>query len=136
MDYVLGFAFNDSGDEVLLIRKNRPSWQKGKLNGIGGKIEQDETPRMALVREFEEETGVTTAEDDWRPFGKMRGTDFTVHLFTIRNRFIYDADSMTDEKLKIVAVNRLKDYQIIPNLGYLIAMALDPDMLLCSISYN
>jgi hypothetical protein len=34
--YVVGFLFSPSGAEVVLIRKARPSWQSGLLNGIGG----------------------------------------------------------------------------------------------------
>jgi 8-oxo-dGTP pyrophosphatase MutT (NUDIX family) len=54
--YVLGFVFSQACDRVLLIWKNRPAWQKDKLNGIGGKIEAGETPKQAMEREFTEET--------------------------------------------------------------------------------
>jgi 8-oxo-dGTP pyrophosphatase MutT (NUDIX family) len=30
--------------EVLLIEKQKPAWQRGKLNGVGGKIEPGENP--------------------------------------------------------------------------------------------
>ena len=53
--YEVGFEFTASNDLVLLIRKNRPEWQKGKLNGIGGHIKVGETPLEAMRREFEEE---------------------------------------------------------------------------------
>ena len=54
--YVLGFVFSLDASRVLLIWKNRPEWQKGKLNGIGGKIEEGELPIDAMKREFSEET--------------------------------------------------------------------------------
>lgn len=54
--YVLGFMFDHEEKHVLLIWKNRPKWQAGKLNGIGGKIEAGETPLQAMEREFTEET--------------------------------------------------------------------------------
>ncbi len=41
--YVLGFAFDEDYEWVALIKKNRPQWQAGKLNGVGGKIEPNET---------------------------------------------------------------------------------------------
>lgn len=56
--YVLGFVFNRDLDQILLIRKNKPKWQKGRWNGIGGKIEKDETPEDAMHRECLEETGM------------------------------------------------------------------------------
>lgn len=52
--YVVGFLFN--GDDVLLLHKSTPVWQRGKINGVGGKIEPGETPHDAMVREFREET--------------------------------------------------------------------------------
>lgn len=57
IEYVLGFMFNEDESKVLLIMKNRPAWQAGKLNGVGGKIEAGETPIQAMEREFAEETG-------------------------------------------------------------------------------
>ena len=56
--YVVGFLFNPDMTEVVLIKKNRPDWQKGLLNGVGGKIESGEDPITAMIREFKEETGV------------------------------------------------------------------------------
>jgi hypothetical protein len=38
VEYVVGFAFDTDG-RVALIRKNRPEWQAGRLNGIGGHVE-------------------------------------------------------------------------------------------------
>ena len=37
--YVLGFLFSPDCKRVALIIKNRPDWQAGFLNGIGGKID-------------------------------------------------------------------------------------------------
>lgn len=54
--FVLGFIFNRQKDEVLLVEKKRPEWQKGFWNGIGGKIKLDETPWDAMDREAFEET--------------------------------------------------------------------------------
>ena len=36
---VVGFAFTEDRRSVILIRKNRPEWQAGRLNGVGGHIE-------------------------------------------------------------------------------------------------
>ncbi len=55
--FVLGLVFNQSKDRVLLIEKKRPVWMKGKWNGIGGHIEDYETPLQAMKRESKEETG-------------------------------------------------------------------------------
>jgi 8-oxo-dGTP pyrophosphatase MutT (NUDIX family) len=60
---VVGFAFKI--DRVVLIQKLRPEWQAGHLNGIGGKIEDGECAKDAMVREFEEETGVRVEAPYW-----------------------------------------------------------------------
>lgn len=64
-NYVVGFLFSTNKKEVVLIKKNRPDWQKGLLNGIGGHIE-DETPLEAMKREFLEETGLKI--EYWKQF--------------------------------------------------------------------
>lgn len=56
--YCAGFLFNRDMSQVVLIRKDHPDWQKGKLNAVGGHIESDETPAEAMEREFREETGL------------------------------------------------------------------------------
>jgi 8-oxo-dGTP pyrophosphatase MutT (NUDIX family) len=69
--YVAGFMFDVANKQVALIRKTKPAWQAGKLNGIGGKIEDGESPEAAMVREFLEETGCNTDRDDWSHFASL-----------------------------------------------------------------
>jgi 8-oxo-dGTP diphosphatase len=78
---VIGFLFDSRGN-VLLIEKNHPEWQKGRLNGIGGKIEKGETPLQAMVREFREEAGAVVTS--WREFAVMTGDGYQLNLFTAR----------------------------------------------------
>ncbi len=54
--FVLGLIYNRNKSHVLLVKKKRPDWQAGRVNGIGGKIEVDETPLQAMNREASEET--------------------------------------------------------------------------------
>ena len=71
-----------NNEDVALIRKNRPAWQKGKLNGIGGHIEQtDKTPYDAMVREFEEETGFSEYTCFWYEFASLEGESYKVYFF-------------------------------------------------------
>ena len=71
--YVVGFMFSNDLNYVALIRKGRPTLQKGKLNGIGGHIENGETGFETMVREFKEETGYGTDEKIWKYFAIMKG---------------------------------------------------------------
>jgi len=79
-EYVLGFCFNSSLTTILLIRKTHPAWQAGKLNGVGGKVEEGETPTQAMEREFREEACFET-KHGWVQFGSLRGDEWVVHLF-------------------------------------------------------
>ncbi len=137
--YVCSFAFSTDRQRVLLIRKNRPAWQAGKLNGVGGKMEPGETPHAAARREFREETGLDLAGSAFAHILTLQGADdisipappgapapktaWRGHFF----RLITDIDqarSITDEQLEIVPVNPLPA-KMISNLHWIIPMLLD-----------
>lgn len=94
--YVLGLLFTTKKDVVWLIRKNRPAWQRGLLNGIGGQVEtaKGERPDAAMVREFEEEAGLHI--DTWKFFCSL-GDDrsYQIHCYYAFSDEI--PTSMTDE---------------------------------------
>lgn len=134
-EYVLGFAFtpqNERGEfKVALIEKLKPDWQKGKLNGIGGKVEPHETAHMAMVREFKEETGVYVPGRSWDYIGKMRGDDsWCVYVYTTTHPDIINVKTVEQER--VVLLDPIKDiahiYQKgISNVPWLIYSCLDAD---------
>lgn len=100
ISYVVGIIFDELIDKVLLIRKNRPDWQVGKLNGVGGKIEQDETPNDAMVRECYEECGLLI--DNWVLFNTYTDDkDYLVYFFTAIVPSLDGAYSCTDELVEV-----------------------------------
>ena len=48
-------------NQVLLLKRKKDPWQN-KWNGVGGKIEANEPPLAASIREVEEETGIVLTE--------------------------------------------------------------------------
>ena len=101
MDYCLGFAFTVDGS-VALIRKAKPAWQAGKLNGVGGKIEDfDPSPAHAMTREFIEETGVFLEPHLWREVGAVEFDGGTVYVFTITDPMIQFVLTTTIEEVKL-----------------------------------
>ena len=124
--YVAGFLFNKEGDQVALIEKLRPEWQKFKLNGIGGHIEEGETPDEAMSREFREETGVEL--ESWVEYCVLSGPDYEVHFFQSYDDALYNVDTKTDEQVRIYDVDHILNPTIacpmITNLRWLIPMAL------------
>ena len=125
MKYVLGFIFDSSLEKVLLIKKERPDWQKGKYNGVGGKIEKKETPKQAMTREALEETDLLIAKKDWIPVGIKKGKEWSVEIFTtVYPQNLKNAKSMTDEKIYWVNIDQLPEKSI-SNLAWLIPLCLD-----------
>lgn len=118
--YVCGFMFDDDGS-VLLIEKLRPDWQTGKLNGVGGRIEDGESGEEAMRREFLEETGIDHA--DWKLFCVLKDARGWPVLFYRAEGAIQNAISTTDEMPLSCSVSNLPA-NVIPNLRWLIPMAL------------
>lgn len=111
--YVLGLAFDNEGNNVVLIKKNRPAFQAGLLNGVGGKVEPDEFgshPSRAMVREFREETAVQTEAAEWKQIAVLNGEDYRIHVFTAFDSWIYDhAMTNTDESIIKIPVSEIKE---------------------------
>ena len=125
MEYVAGLLFSDDGLSVTLIQKNRPDWQAGLYNAIGGKVEFGETPEMAMKREFIEEAGV---EIDWDARFVLEGPGYKVHFFSCHNtEAMTYLRTMTDEVVEVVEAYGLPE-NIIPNLWWIVPMMND-DML-------
>ena len=57
-NYVVIMLFNKNKDKLLLVKRNKKPY-KDCWNGIGGKIEENETPLEAAKRECMEETNIT-----------------------------------------------------------------------------
>lgn len=128
IEYCVGFYFFKGMDKVLLIRKNRPEWQRGLLNGIGGKIEKEETYREGMLREFQEETHMQTSVKDWHEVCILTFPKATIYIFTAESKSIAPDMwlSPTDEPLEIFNTIELQNRNdIIPNLRCLIPLALD-----------
>lgn len=126
-EYVVGFMYADTSRGVVLIRKNRPDWQAGLLNGVGGKRERGETLVQAMVREFYEETGVATVEGDWSQFCELEDTERggRVAFFAMLDRSLdlYAAvESRTDERIEKWAMDPAVPLGTVPNLRWLIPL--------------
>lgn len=125
--YVLGLLFRSCYSGVVLIEKTKPEWQAGCLNGIGGKIEPGENARVAMVREYKEETGVDTDNLQWIPFCEMSGDQFVVECFTSIDTESFECSTTNEEEriIKVDPVNFPNAYKCVPHLQWLIKMAMD-----------
>ncbi len=127
--YVVGFLI-DVNWNVVLIRKNKPEWQAGKLNGVGGKIEDtDADVHSAMEREFQEEAGVIFR--DWNLLTKIVDESVGYELFVFRG-FVEDVSkipvkSMTTEIIEVHNIMALYDQDILPSAMWMIHMCMDHD---------
>lgn len=126
--YVVGFAFNLERSSVLLVRKLRPKWQKGCLNGIGGKVEDGETHLEAMNRECLEETGLLLS---WIYRGMMTGINndgnpFECHIYYAYGN-IHQFKQMEDELLRVYPVQSLEGEKTVENLKWLIPFGISND---------
>lgn len=119
--YVAGFLFDGDVGRVILLRKSRPEWQRGLLNGVGGKIEPGETIHSAMLREGFEEIGINT---NWQHFVTLAypGADIAF-FYSIDDRAFQAARACEDEPIVSFPLTALVWSDVIPNLRFLVPMA-------------
>jgi 8-oxo-dGTP diphosphatase len=126
---VVGFLLSEDLRFVLLLRKARPEWQVGRLNGVGGhKEDVDTTFESTMRREFLEETGVQV--DDWAAMGEMGGDDWFVVAFCAKApiEVLKKAVQNTkdkDERAEIWPSTIHTRSQVVGNVAWLVPMAVD-----------
>jgi len=126
--YCLGFLFNPQLTEVALMEKiSKPGmeWQAGLLNGIGGKIQDSETPEFAMAREFHEEAALITAGKDWKPILLMEdGENFEVHVFAMQGD-LEKVETAEKETVSAFKLSTLAYSKTVPNCEWLIPLCKD-----------
>jgi len=127
--FVVGFPVDPVRREVALIHKLRPEWQRGKLNGMGGRIELGESPVGAMRREAAEEAGLTDVQ--WLQFHYERHANgpqlwfYVAAVDSLRER----VRTLTDERVVVVplpifSVDFLRNPDVyVYNLCFLVPMA-------------
>lgn len=125
-EYVVGFVFSADRMRLALIEKQKPKWQAGKLNGIGGKVEPGEQHAVAQSREFHEETGVLILPQYWRKFAVLAGPDYRVTCFVAFDDAVLNVQTMEKEQVVLILCNQFPLIpNLIDNLSYLVPLSLD-----------
>ena len=90
---VLVYAKSADGRVLMIHRDGNPGdYHAGKWNGLGGKLELDESPLEAAQRELREESGLAISAESFRALGTLlfpnfkadQGEDWLVFVFCAR----------------------------------------------------
>jgi len=129
IEYVNGFLFSPDRYHVALVLKNKPPWQAGHFNAIGGKKKPGETWLEAMAREFDEETGVHIKS--WEHTLTLRGSEWELRFYRAFFPLVHAVQTMESETILVVPVDRIghlgyvHGLHIIPNLAWALPLSLD-----------
>ena len=95
-------------EEILLLKKNNPDWQRGLYNGIGGKVELNTTPLETIIKKYQEELGANIS--NWIELDSeisSSGIEIVYFLTTLNEGEIKKLQSQTDERAELFSINNL-----------------------------
>jgi 8-oxo-dGTP diphosphatase len=123
--YVLALLFTPDRQQVVLVHKNRPAWQAGRVNALGGKIAPGENPREAARREVREEAGADVP--DWDEFLVWDDAQYRMHALRAFSDAALEARTVEDQDVFLADAGALPP-NVIDNLRWLVPLALDRDV--------
>lgn len=133
-EFVVGLVFTKDADNLLLIKKKRPAWQLNALNGIGGHIEEGESPLEAMTRECREEACLNIIA--WENFCQLHGEEcrdgkglWRCYYYRVFTDALWHAKTNTDERLIITTPHSLPS-NCVSNLYWQVPLALDRGIIL------
>jgi 8-oxo-dGTP diphosphatase len=130
----LGYVLSPDGRRVLLVRRDRrpDDPQRGKYNGLGGKLEANEDIVACLRREIREESGLECESlhlrgtISWPGFGKQ-GEDWFGFIFLIDRFTGVPFRDNADGPLEWIDVDRILDLALWEGDRYFLPLVFDRD---------
>ena len=122
---VVSVALIDIDDRILLAQRPKGRKMSGLWEFPGGKIEEGETPEVALVREVKEELGIDITESCLAPFSFASHDYDEFHLLMplyLCRRWKGIPTPKERQKLKWVRLENFSDYSMPPADLPLVAM--------------
>ncbi|MCF7931069.1 MAG: 8-oxo-dGTP diphosphatase [Acholeplasmataceae bacterium] len=133
--YTLGFIKRN--DEILMVNREKSPW-KGSWNGVGGKIDADESALTCIIREIAEETNIIVEHHQIKDKGILTWNDFAalgngLHLFLIEipKDYVYETPRKVREGIldwkKIEWINDFENYGVSHNIPYFLPTILNEE---------
>ena len=131
-------AFIKKNDEILMLNRNKSPWM-GSWNGVGGKIQPNETPLEGIIREVLEETNidVSTLKIEhkgiltWENFDAI-GSGLYIFLIDVDSKLDYLTPIQTDEGIldwkKIEWINDFNNKGVAENIPYFLPSVLNDEL--------
>lgn len=145
--YKYTLAFLKRRDEILLLNRNKSPWM-GAWNGVGGKIQEGETPLECIIREIEEETSIKVLKDEvtfkgvltWERFEAL-GNGLYIFLVNLPDDFEMEVPCRVSEGIldfkKITWAKSFENEGIAKNIPYFLPKVLeDPINYLYHCTFN
>ena len=126
---VSSYIFKD--DECLLIYRNKKKndINQGKYIGVGGHIEEGETPLEAIIREIKEETSLDVIDISYRGLIHFNFDEFIEHmyLYTV-SKFNGEVVQCDEGTLYWVKINEFKNLPMWEGDKYFVKSILDNEV--------
>ena len=123
--FVLALLYSADGRQVVLMRRTKPAWQAGRINGLGGRLMPGESAAAAARREVREECGVDVAA--WREVLVWEDAEYVMHVLSAVSAEARAARTQEDQEVFLADVDALPP-NVIDNLRWLVPLALDADV--------
>ncbi|GHA26753.1 NTP pyrophosphohydrolase [Devosia pacifica] len=126
--FVVACALVDADRRVLIARRPEGKALAGLWEFPGGKLEENETPEAALIRELEEELGVNTQQACLAPLTFASYSYDNFHLLMplyVCRKWTGQVIAREHAELKWVRPQKLRDYPMPPADEPLIAPLCD-----------
>lgn len=130
----LAYIVSPDGEKTLLVHRNKreEDIHMGKYNGLGGKMKPQETIVDCLLREIQEEAGLTCKKPcfrgtiNWKGFGK-NGEDWFVFIYRVDTYFGEIPESNEEGKLCWKRIDELHTLPMWEGDKYFLPLVFDGD---------
>lgn len=131
----IGYLFSKCRNYVALIHQNFDNERiKGiYLNGPGGHIEDGESSKDAVRREFREEAGIDV--EDWKLVCNLYCTGLQVDFYKAFDDSVFGVKTMEEETVSVYNIGQLQYLQCHPNMQIIIGICMDDHLNVATLVY-